>query len=149
MDEIRIWFYNTRLAFLGKKKKTKPLKMLIMDNVDCSFQKDEIIILAKFIYICTGNSTVSFFFWDTVSTKRQHVIPGYQILIFDNFILITDDFILILCSSNITCDSSFVTFGGFLIFCHIWRFHPHIMKFKITFDSIFVTFGGSLIFSQI
>ena len=33
-------------SFFLEKKKKKPLKMLIMDNVDCNFQKDEIIILA-------------------------------------------------------------------------------------------------------
>ena len=33
-------------SFFLEKKKKKPLKMLIMDNVDSSFQKDEIIILA-------------------------------------------------------------------------------------------------------
>ena len=35
------------------------------------------------------------------------------------FFLTFDSFILILCSSNIICDSSFVTFDGLLIFSHI------------------------------
>jgi len=34
-----------------EKKKKKPLKMLIMDNVDSSFQKDEIIILARKVVV--------------------------------------------------------------------------------------------------
>ena len=44
-----------------------------------------------------------------VPTNRQPAIPGYQILTFD-------DYILILYSSNIICDSFFVTFGGSLFF---------------------------------
>ena len=91
-----------------------------MDNVDCSFQKDEIIILAKFIYICTDNSTVSFFFWDTVSTKRQHVIPGYQILIFDNFILIID-------------------------YCAVPTLHVTILLLHLVVLLFFVIFDGSIL----
>ena len=46
---------------------------------------------------------------------------------FPNFFLIFDGFILTLCSTNITCDCTFVTFGGSFFFSHIWQFNPHIV----------------------
>ena len=45
----------------------------------------------------------------TVPTNKQPAILGYQNITFDSFILT-------LYSSNITCDDSFVTFGGSLFF---------------------------------
>ena len=38
-----------------------------------------------------------------------------------------DGTILILCSTNITCDSTFVTFGGSFFFSRIWWYHLHII----------------------
>ena len=46
------------------------------------------------------------------------------------FFLTYDGIILILCSINITCDCTFVTFGGSHIFSHIWWYHPHIMQYQ-------------------
>ena len=45
----------------------------------------------------------------TVLTSKQPAILGYQNITFDSSILT-------LYSSNITCDDTFVTFGGFLFF---------------------------------
>ena len=58
-----------------------------------------------------------------------------------------DGFIFTLYSSNITFDSSFVTFGGFLFF--FLTFDSSIVTFSstnITFDSIFIILSGSFIF---
>ena len=65
-------------------------------------------------YYRKGNSTVlSFFFLGSmVPTSRQPAILGYQNIIFDSTILT-------LCSTNITCDCTFVIFDGSLIFSHI------------------------------
>ena len=57
----------------------------------------------------------------TLSTSRQPTISGYQNITFDGFIIT-------LCSSNIICNSSFVTFADSLIFFLI-------------FDSTFPTFS--------
>ena len=76
----------------------------------------------------------------TVPTSKQPTILGYQNITFDSFILI-------LYSSNITCDDSFVTFGGSLIFfLTINDFILTWCSFNITCDSSFVTFCSSLIF---
>ena len=56
------------------------------------------------------------------------VILSY--LVVPIFFLTFDDSILTLCSSNITFDNIFVTFGINLIFSHIWRFHPHNIQFQ-------------------
>ena len=46
------------------------------------------------------------------------------------FYLTFDSTILILCSTNITCDCAFVTFGDSLnFFPHIWWYHPHIAQY--------------------
>ena len=80
-----------------------------------------------------------FFFLGTVLTSRQPAILGYQNITFDRYILI-------LCNSNITCDSSFVTFGGFLIFFLTFdNFILILCNFNITFDTTFVIIGGSLL----
>ena len=95
------------------------------------------------------------------------------------FFLIFDNSILSLCSSNITCDCSFVIFGGshfffphiWWLYCHIrqyqhniWQYFCHILWFffpylivsiftlcstNITCDCTLVTFDGSFIFSYI
>ena len=70
------------------------------------------------------------FFFGTIPTNREFVIPGYQNIAFDNYILI-------LCSSNITYDSSFITFDSFILI---------LCSSNITYDSFFVTFGGPLFF---
>ena len=62
------------------------------------------------------------------------------------FFLIFDGYILILCSSNFTFNSTFVTFGGFLFFFTFNIFILTLCSFKITCGSSFITFGGSLIF---
>ena len=61
--------------------------------------------------------------------------------------LIFDDFILTLCSFNIICDSSFVTFGSSLTFFLTFDYSIlTLCSFNIICDSSFVTFGSSLIF---
>ena len=82
------------------------------------------------------------FLGSTVPISRQPVIPGYQNIIFD-------DFILTLCNFNITYDNSFVTFNGSLIFflsfdCFILT----LCNSNVTFDNSFITFDGSLFFSS-
>ena len=37
---------------------------------------------------------------------------------------------LTLRNTNITCDCTFVTFDGSLIFSHIWWYHPHIAQYQ-------------------
>ena len=59
-----------------------------------------------------------------------------------------DDFIITLCSTNITCDCTFATFGSFLIF-FFFTFYGIILTLRninIICDCTFVTFGGSFIF---
>ena len=76
----------------------------------------------------------------TVPTSKQPVIPSYQNIKFDGFILT-------LCNSNITCDNSVVIFGGSLIFS--LTFDSSILTLcssNITCNSFFVTFCNSLIF---
>ena len=69
----------------------------------------------------------------TLSTSRQPTISGYQNITFDGFILT-------LCSSNIICNSSFVTFADSLIFfltfdsctvpiSHLTVLFPHLVFF--------------------
>ena len=68
-----------------------------------------------YIYIY-GNPTVPFlfffFFLGTLLFNRQPAISSYQNITFDSTILT-------LCNINITCDCTFFTFGGSLIFSHI------------------------------
>ena len=98
-----------------------------------TFHKCKTMLLFSFKYLkwyhfkvdksLMGNSTIPFFFFfffGMVPISKQHVIPSYQNITFDSFIII-------LCSFNITCDSSFITFGGTFIFSHIWRLHSHIV----------------------
>ena len=62
------------------------------------------------------------------------------------FFLTFDGTIFILRSTNITCDSTFVTFGGSLIF--FLTFYGTILTLRntnITCDCTFVTFGSSII----
>ena len=63
-------------------------------------------------HLCKGNFTIPPFFGGYGTTSKQPAILSYQNIIFDGFIFI-------LCSSNIVCDNSFVTFGGSLNFSHI------------------------------
>ena len=66
---------------------------------------------------------------------------------FSYFFLIYDGSILTLCSSNITCDHFFLTFGGFLIF--FLTFDGFILTLcgsNITYNSSFVTYSDSFIF---
>ena len=60
-----------------------------------------------------GNSSVpSLFLGGMVPTTKQPAIPGYQNITFDGTIIT-------LCSTNITYNCTFVTFGSSLIFFHI------------------------------
>ena len=57
--------------------------------------------------------------------------------------------ILTLCSTNITCDCTFVTFGVSLIYFLFFTFDDTILTLcstNITYDCTFFIFGGSLIF---
>ena len=82
------------------------------------------------------------FLGSTVPISRQPVIPGYQNIIFN-------DFILTLCNSNITYDSSFVTFNGSLIyFLSFDCFILTLCSSNVIFDNSFITFDGSLFFSS-
>ena len=74
----------------------------------------------------------------------------YYIQWFFYFFLTFDSSIFILCSSNITWDCAFVTFGDSLIF--FLTFEDSIVALgytNITSDYTFVTFSGSLFFSHI
>ena len=53
-----------------------------------------------------------FFLGGTVPISRQPAISGFQNITFDGIFLT-------LCSTNITCNCTFVTFGSSLIFSHI------------------------------
>ena len=78
----------------------------------------------------------------------QHYIWQFfcQIGWFPYFLLTLDGSILILCSSNIRCDSSFLTLGGSLtFFSHLMVFILTLCSSNITFNNSFVTFDGSLI----
>ena len=59
-----------------------------------------------------------------------------------------DNFNLTFCSSNITRDYSFVTFGGsfFFFFFQIWWFYCHIRQYSIAFDCTFVIFNDTFFF---
>ena len=46
------------------------------------------------------------------------------------FFLTFDGIIFTLYITNITCDCTFFTFGGSLIFSHIWRYHSHIVQYQ-------------------
>ena len=75
-----------------------------------------------------------------VLTSRQLVIPCYQNITFNGIILK-------LYSTNITCDCTFVTFSGSLIY--FLTFDGSIVTLSntnITFYCTFLTFGGTLIF---
>ena len=67
---------------------------------------------------------------------------------FPYFFLTFDGFIFTMCSSNITCDSSLVTFGGSLT-SSFFTFNGFILTLcnsNITCNSYFLTFSGSFIF---
>ena len=66
---------------------------------------------------------------------------------FPYFFLIFDGSILTLCSSNIICDNSFLTFGGSLTFFLIFNsFVLTLCGSNITYDNSSVTLRGSLTF---
>ena len=86
----------------------------------------------------------SFFF-----LGRQPAILSYQNITFDGTILT-------LCSTDITCDCTFFTFGGSFIFSHICWFYHHIVQFQHHMRLFFcyiwwflfffaLTFNGSII----
>ena len=86
-----------------------------------------------------GNSTVpSLFLGGTIPTSRQPTISGYQNITFNGIILI-------LCSTNITCDYTFVTFVP-LFFLTFDGTTLTLCSTNIICDCTFVTFGGSFIF---
>ena len=70
------------------------------------------------------------------------------------FFLAFYDTSLTLRNINITCDCTFVTFGGFLIFSHIWWYHPHIAQYQhymwlyfchiLWLSYFFLTFDGTI-----
>ena len=61
-----------------------------------------------------------FFLHLMVPTSHMTILLSYLVVLFF-FFLTFDDTILTLCSTNITCDCTFVTFGGsFFFFSHIW-----------------------------
>ena len=71
----------------------------------------------------------------------------FHIWWFPYFFLITSDsFILTLCSSNVTCDNSFLTFGGSLTFFSHLTVPFYIVQFQHHMWQFFFTFGGSLTF---
>ena len=79
---------------------------------------------------------------------RQPAILSYQNITFDGTILT-------LCSTDITCDCTFFTFGGSFIFSHIWWYHSHIMQYQHHmwlyfcyirwFYFFFLTFDGTIL----
>ena len=78
----------------------------------------------------------------------SHVIVFSYIWWFTYFFLTFDGSIFTLCSSNITYDSSFLTFGAFLLF-FFSTFDSSIVTLcssNITYDNYFVTFNSSLSF---
>ena len=111
----------------------------------------------------TFGGSLTFFSHLTVLSSHyavptSHVIVLSHIGWFLYFFLTLDGFILTLCSSNITCDSFFLTFGGSLtFFSHIWRFlhcavpTSHVtvfflhlvvpLLFFLTFDSFILIFN--------
>ena len=81
------------------------------------------------------------------AVPTSHVIELLSHSVVSLFFLTFYDTIRTLYSINITCDCTFVTFGGFLIFFpHILWYQSHIAQYNITCDCTFVIFGSSLIF---
>ena len=81
------------------------------------------VILTSYVIVLLSHSVVPFFFSShlivlfshyAVSTSHVTILLLHLVVLF--FFLIFDGSIPTLCSSNITCDCSFVTFGGSLIF---------------------------------
>ena len=106
----------------------------------------------------TFGASLTFFSHLTVPSSHCVVPISHVIVLFSHlvvpllfFFLTFYDFILTLYNSNITCDSSFLTFGGSLTF--FLTFDGSIVTLSntnIASDSIFVTFSGTLFFySQI
>ena len=82
----------------------------------------------------------------TVLTSHVIVFLSYLVVpLF--FFLVFYDTSLTLRNTNIICDCTFVTFGGFLIFS-LTFYGTNLTKHStnITCDCIFVTFSGSLFF---
>ena len=63
------------------------------------------------------------------------------------FFLTFDGSILILCSSNITCDSSFLTFGGLLFLSHLTISSSHYAVSTSYVIVLFSHYAVSLLFS--
>ena len=82
----------------------------------------------------TFNGFLFCFFSHFMVPSSHYVIPKSHVTIFLShsvvplFFLTFDGTILTLCSTNITCDCIFVTFGNSLIlfYFHILWYHPHI-----------------------
>ena len=78
-----------------------------------------------------------FYFFSHLPVLSSHyVVPTSYLIILSSHLVVLlifltfEAFILTLCSTNIICNSSFVTFGGSLFFLlHIWEFHSHIVQF--------------------
>ena len=78
----------------------------------------------------------------------SHVIVLLSHSMVHLFFLTFDSTILTLCSSNITCDYTFVIFGGFFIYFFL-TFDGTILtlcSINITCNCTFVTFSDSFIF---
>ena len=98
-----------------------PLFFLTFDGTILTICSTNIIY--NCIYVTFGGSLIFFlhlimlFSYCVVLTSHITVLLSHLVNPF--FFLTFDGIILILCSTNITCDCIFVTFGGSLIFSHI------------------------------
>ena len=118
-------------------------------------------MLFRSSFVTLGGSLI-FFSHLTIPSSHCAVLTSHVTILshigwFPYFFLTLDDSILTLCSSNITCDSSFSHLVVPLLFSHIWWF-PYFFLifdgfiltfgFNITYDNSSVTLRGSLTFSS-
>ena len=104
-------------------------------------------------FVRFGSSLIFFHIWwyrPHIMQYRYHMWLYFcHIRWFHYFFLKFDGTILTLCSTNITCDCTFITFSGSLIFFLTFDGSIVILSStNVTYDRTFLTFSDTLIFSS-
>ena len=101
---------------------------LMVPSLHCVVPTSHVTVLLSHLVV------LLFFFSHLIVPFSHYAVPTLHVTVLLShsvdplFFLTFDGIIFTLCSTNITCDYTFVTFGSCLIFSHIWWYHPHVMQ---------------------
>ena len=150
-----IFFWDTvltskRPTILGYQNITFDSFILILCSSNITCNNSFVIFDESLIFFLTFNSFILILCSSNITYDNflSHLMVPLFFLTFNGYLLTLCSSILTLCNTNITCDSTFVTFGGsFIFFLTCNGSILTLCNFDIICDYFFVTFGGSLFFS--